>query len=155
MIYISHRGNLNGPNPKKENTINAINECLEKGFQVEVDIWFEKNNFYLGHDNPTLKITNNSFFDNKNIWFHLKNKSSLEEISKHSPKNYFWHENDLCTITSSGIIWLYPKIYIKSKKAIFVLPELSQDKFECLNYECFGICSDYINSYREKTKIYE
>ena len=152
MIYISHRGNLNGPDPKKENTLQAINECIEKGYEVEVDVWYENKNFYLGHDEPILRIDTNLFKNNK-IWFHLKNRDSLEEILKYSPKNYFWHENDLCTITSSGNIWLYPNNYIVSKKAIFVLPELNKDKYECLNYDCYGICSDYINLYLEKSKI--
>ena len=152
MIYISHRGNLNGPDPKKENTIEAINECIEKGYEVEVDLWYENNNFYLGHDEPSFKIDTN-LFQNHKIWFHLKNKDSIEEILKHSPKNYFWHENDLCTITSSGNIWLYPNNYIVSKKAIFVLPELNKNKYECLKYDCYGICSDYISHYLEKSKI--
>ena len=143
MIYISHRGNLNGPDPKKENTLQAIIECIEKGYEVEVDLWYENNNFYLGHDKPIWKIETNLF----------KNKNSLQEILKYSPKNYFWHESDLCTITSSGNIWLYPNNYIESKKAIFVLPELNKDKYECLKYDCYGICSDYINLYLEKSKI--
>ena len=56
MYFISHRGNLNGPNSKKENSINYINNALNQNFEVEIDLWFEKNNFYLGHDSPKYKF---------------------------------------------------------------------------------------------------
>ena len=36
MIYISHRGNLNGPDPKKENTIEATNDCIEKVMKLRL-----------------------------------------------------------------------------------------------------------------------
>ncbi len=146
MIYISHRGNLNGPDPKNENTLKSIEECINKGFQVEVDVWFENNYFYLGHDSPNIKL-NSELFKNDNIWFHLKNTNAMQEINKYSPKNFFWHENDICTLTSSGKIWLFPKNYINSPKAIFVLPELSKNKMEFNKYECFGICTDFVNFY--------
>ena len=146
MIYISHRGNLNGPDPKNENTLKSIEECINKGFQVEVDVWFENNYFYLGHDSPNIKL-NSELFKNDNIWFHLKNTNAMQEINKYSPKNFFWHENDICTLTSSGKIWLFPKNYINSPKAIFVLPELSKNKMEFNKYKCFGICTDFVNFY--------
>ena len=72
---------------------------------------------------------------------------SMQEINKYSPKNFFWHQNDICTLTSSGKIWLFPKKYINSSKAVFVLPELSKNKMEFNKYKCFGICTDYVNFY--------
>ena len=50
MILISHRGNLNGPSPKKENTIEYINHALNEGFNVEIDIRLEDNIYYLGQE---------------------------------------------------------------------------------------------------------
>ena len=47
MIFISHRGNLSGPNPKLENSINYINEALKK-FDVEIDLWFHQRKILLG-----------------------------------------------------------------------------------------------------------
>ena len=54
MIYISHRGNLNGINPKQENKPSYIFNALERSFDVEVDVWFVKGKFYLGHDEPEI-----------------------------------------------------------------------------------------------------
>ena len=38
MILISHRGNLEGKNPEKENSPIYVLQALSKGFDVEVDI---------------------------------------------------------------------------------------------------------------------
>ena len=56
MLYISHRGNLEGVNKKDENRPDYIVNAINKSFDVEVDIWFEKNTFFLGHDNPDYPI---------------------------------------------------------------------------------------------------
>ena len=56
MIYISHRGNLDRINRNEENKPSYIFNALEKNFDVEVDIWFIKGTFFLGHDNPDYKI---------------------------------------------------------------------------------------------------
>ena len=34
MHLIAHRGNISGPNPKRENTPEYIEEAIEKGFDV-------------------------------------------------------------------------------------------------------------------------
>ena len=41
MIFISHRGNLEGPNPERENNPDYISEALERVYSVEVDVWYE------------------------------------------------------------------------------------------------------------------
>ena len=38
MKLISHRGNINGPDLEKENTIEQIFIAIGKGFDVEVDV---------------------------------------------------------------------------------------------------------------------
>jgi len=37
MIYISHRGNINGPQPKLENSPHYIKQALEQGYQVVLE----------------------------------------------------------------------------------------------------------------------
>ena len=56
MILISHRGNMNGIEKTKENTIEQINLALSKGYDVEVDVWYENGSLYLGHDKPEEKV---------------------------------------------------------------------------------------------------
>ena len=52
MKLISHRGNLEGENPLLENSPEYIDEAIESGFDVEVDVRCEDHQFYLGHDDP-------------------------------------------------------------------------------------------------------
>ena len=56
MLKIAHRGNLYGPDPERENTIEVISEALALGYDVEIDIWLVDGKLYLGHDEPTYLI---------------------------------------------------------------------------------------------------
>ena len=47
MLYISHRGNLDGINKEFENKPPYILNALKKKFNVEVDIWFKKGEFFV------------------------------------------------------------------------------------------------------------
>jgi hypothetical protein len=55
-FLISHRGNVNGPNADKENHPDYIIQALQLGYNVEIDVWYTNNNWYLGHDNPVFEI---------------------------------------------------------------------------------------------------
>ena len=100
MFFISHRGNINGPNPVDENKVQYINDCLDKNFDVEIDLWFKKNQFYLGHDEPQYEV-GLDYLSNKKFWIHCKNLECFYELSKYD-LNYFWHEKDKIVITSKG-----------------------------------------------------
>ena len=58
MNLISHRGNLVGPMPNLENNPSYISDAINTGFDVEIDLWFNSNGLYLGHDLPTYQISN-------------------------------------------------------------------------------------------------
>ena len=45
--FISHRGNLNGPNKKTENTVKQIDFVINEGFECEVDVWFVDDKLFL------------------------------------------------------------------------------------------------------------
>lgn len=142
MIFISHRGNLYGPNKKLENSINYIMNALKKNFHVEIDVWFKKGKFYLGHDNPKFFISK-KFLQNKKLWCHAKNLEALEALKKINAR-FFWHQNDDAVLTSDGYFWTYPgkKTF---KNSISVLPEIKKIK----KFRCAGICSDYISDYKK------
>ncbi len=142
MYLISHRGNLDGSNPEKENDPEYLNIAIQKGFAVEVDVRFENNKFFLGHDFNQYEIKEN-FLLNKNVWCHAKTYDALFALDK-IKAHYFWHQNDDYTITSSGYLWTYPGKKLL-KKSICVLPENA-------NYEkidCMGICSDFIQKFKK------
>ena len=43
MILISHRGNLEGKQPEQENNPLYIYNALNKGYEVEIDVWYKDN----------------------------------------------------------------------------------------------------------------
>lgn len=142
MLLISHRGNINKKLVHNENKPEYILEAKSKGFDVEIDVWFYKNKFYLGHDEPQYDV-NKEFLMDKKFWCHAKNHIALSELSKINC-HYFWHNTDDYTITSKGYIWIYPGKPI-IRNGICVMPENSD--YSDLN--CLGICSDEIENYRK------
>ena len=47
LILISHRGNTNGPNPNMENKPEYVLDAKLKGYDVEIDVWWKEDGFYL------------------------------------------------------------------------------------------------------------
>jgi len=146
MILISHRGNINGKDEAKENKPSYIVDAIRKGYNVEVDFWYDNGKFVLGHDEPQYSIPLD-FIENyyRYLWIHCKNHdalSKLVEIDRGGVYfNYFWHDTDDVIITSKGYMWANPGIYIEG--SIAVMPEYKKDKIEGR----LGVCSDYIINY--------
>jgi hypothetical protein len=150
MIYIAHRGLIDGPDIEKENNPIYIQHTLDKGFDCELDIRIINNRLYLGHDEPTYLIEE-QFLQNNKFWLHAKNKEALEWLHDSSHQyNFFWHEDDQYTITSKGYIWTHSKSECLST-SIMVMPEYIDDTLDiAINTQCIGICSDYINKIQQQ-----
>tara|TARA_B100000287_G_C20363483_1_gene674814 strand:+ start:103 stop:531 length:429 start_codon:yes stop_codon:yes gene_type:complete len=142
MILISHRGNIDGKQPNLENAPYYINNTLKMGYNVEIDVWWYKDNFYLGHDEPMYKVEI-KYLQDYRLWCHAKNIEAIIEFQKYPHIHYFWHQEDDICLTSKNYIYAYPgKQPIKN--SIAVLPELYNDDLSI----CKGICSDYIKLYK-------
>ena len=141
MYFISHRGNIDGIIKKNENKPDYINQALASGFEVEIDVRFEDNKFFLGHDYNQFEI-DKKFLLNEKLWCHAKTREALIELQK-IKAHYFWHQNDDYTITSKGFIWTYPGKKLLPQ-SICVLPE--NVNYKTIN--CLGICSDFILKYK-------
>ena len=76
MKLIAHRGNMNGPNPEKENNPDYIVEALNNGFEVEIDVWYKHGDVWLGHDDPTYPV-DVQFIQLPMFWCHAKNLDAL------------------------------------------------------------------------------
>ncbi len=141
MFLISHRGNIDGRDEARENSIDYVNEALSYGYYVEIDVWKTDTGIYLGHDTPQYEVETN-FLRNPLLWCHAKNQDALFFMIKNGI-HCFWHQNDEFTITNRGYIWQYPceNVYPDS---IFLFPELFETEHL---YKARGICSDYIKNY--------
>src|SRR5574338_177322 len=109
-ILIAHRGNMDGPNPEKENHPDYIMAAVKAGFDVEIDVWFIDGKFILGHDKPQYEIEE-KFLHNGSFWQHAKNVEALDELVEmdlFADVNCFYHNTDDCVLTSHGFLWTYP-----------------------------------------------
>jgi hypothetical protein len=146
MIFIAHRGNINGPNHNNENKPEYLLDAISKDFYVETDLWKINDELYLGHDNPQYEIDINFLLNiSDKLFCHCKNIEALEFILKNYPEiECFFHDNDLCVLTSKKKIWNYPGSQL-TKLSICVMPErLNNDNVD----SCYGICTDYPIKYK-------
>ena len=129
--------------PNNENHPNYIDEAINAGFDVEVDMWWVDGRVYLGHDGPQYEVDDNWLSERVDkLWVHCKNVELLNWIRSTS-LHWFWHEEDTVTLTSKQYMWAYP-----GKQPIIgsiaVMPEIHNENIS----KCVGVCSDYINNYK-------
>lgn len=145
MIFIAHRGNVNGINPGEENNPEYIDVALDLGFDAEIDVRFIDNKFYLGHYEPQYEISIDWILQrSKNLWVHCKNFEALVILKRYQMVNCFWHQKDDVTLTTKGFMWAYPGKQ-PIKESIAVLPELFDDDVS----SAIGICSDMIGFFKK------
>ena len=143
MKLISHRGNITGRIPAKENKKSYILKALEAGYDVEIDVRYIGDKWFLGHDEPDEEV-DIKFLEKEGIWVHCKNIEAIANLHKNPNINCFWHQKDSVTLTSFGFLWAYPgKQPIANSVA--VLPEIYNDDLS----QCFGVCSDYIGDFKK------
>jgi hypothetical protein len=154
MKIISHRGNLNGPDPLTENSPTQIDLCISKEYDVEVDLWVNDGELWLGHDKPEYPISKTWLtFRVRNLWVHCKNIEAIYYLKQECPQiNYFWHQQDDYTLTSHGWVWAYPDQPVPKKdpdvafgqRSVCVMPELHNSDPSNFN----AICTDYPERYK-------
>ena len=145
MIFISHRGNIEGAYPFRENSPDYIDEAIKAGYEVEVDIRYKEGSLFLGHDSPQYPTSLRWLLRRKhNLWLHIKDYNSLSIIEGHDLR-YFWHQNDDFTLTSNGYIWSHDFKNKMTQRCIVPLLSLSEVE-EYTQRDFYAVCSDYIKS---------
>lgn len=139
MKFISHRGNLYCSDKARENKPDYIVEAWLSGFDVEIDVWYYNQHFWLGHDHPET-LTEPEFLQNPNFWIHAKTLETCQKLLEIRNIHCFYHQNDEGTLTSNNYIWTFPgkSLYLYSVAVIMpgdILPGLNI---------CAGICADDI-----------
>ena len=149
MKVISHRGNLIGKDLKRENNPIYVKQLLQKGMDVEVDVWWARGKWFLGHDFPLHRVSK-SFLSLEGLWCHAKNQQALTKMIRKKKIHCFWHQNDDYTITSRGYIWTYPGKKTGHHAVAVYLPR-GKKKLE----GAFGVCTDYPLWWLKKLSIQE
>jgi hypothetical protein len=141
MIYIAHRGNINGPVRDRENSPAYLLEAIANGFHIETDLWFIHDTFFLGHDAPQYEISIDFLLSVKTYLFcHCKNIAALYHIINYYPEiECFFHDQDDCVLTSKKHIWNFPGKELHPL-SICVMPErVNQTNVS----GCYGVCTDF------------
>lgn len=148
MKLISHRGNVSGSNPERENSPDYIMEAYALGYDIEIDLWSTNTEIFLGHDEPQYKVDYDFIRAiSDKLWIHCKNLEALyccEFLIK--DVNYFWHQSDDFALTSKNIIWTYPGKPL-TPNSVLVMPEI--DNFSDVGPDIYGICTDDVISVEE------
>jgi len=144
MKLISHRGNMVGPNPSRENTPSYIDTAISAGYEVEVDINYVDGKFYLGHDTPDIEITRIWMEKRKDkILFHCKNLDAATQLN--GDYKFFCHTSDSFVLTSTNHVWVHDLSLNLDNKCIIPLLDESSIVKRINDVEVYGVCTDYIN----------
>jgi hypothetical protein len=154
MIIISHRGNLNGIDPERENNPYFIDDCISKGFDVEIDLRIKENKLFLGHDFAQYEVDIDWLLERKkNLWIHVKEYAALNLIMPYRNElTFFCHEKDKFTLLSNGKIWSHDLENEMNDDCVVPLLSLK----EVLEYEhkhFYAVCTDYVYESENKFKL--
>lgn len=143
LRLIAHRGNLEGPQPSRENHPSYIDEAIGLGFDAEVDLWVEGKDFFLGHDEPK-HLIDSEWLRNRqeHLWVHCKNREAIDSVYG-TQIHWFFHENDPFTITSRGVIWAFPGKFLLRGQYVYL--EFGQGRRD-IPANAYGVCGDDIIS---------
>ena len=145
MKIISHRGNIRGRVPSRENAPSYIDCALGNGYDVEIDVNYVNGELWLGHDEPQYKVTHTWIQERSQyLWLHCKDFESAKECWKYQA---FCHSCDPFIYTSNGKIWLHGEndnLYTLDDMTIIpVINKQESISFNTANGVPFGVCTDY------------
>jgi len=145
MKIISHRGNIRGSVPDKENRPSYIDCAIGNGYDVEIDIRLIGDELWLGHDEPQYKVDHTWLTKRESrLWIHCKNFDAAKECSRYQS---FCHSDDPFIYTSNNKIWLHGEgenNYKLDQNTIIPLIDTdSIKKFATNSGTPYGVCTDY------------
>jgi hypothetical protein len=140
--WICHRALKNGPNKELENKESEIVARLNEGWNVEIDVWYIDEEWWLGHDKPVNRLCDTKILIHPRVWVHCKHLSSLERCIQLGNIHCFTHDSDEATLTSKNYIWCYPGNILKDN-SVCVMPERNNFNISDI-YKCEYVCSDYL-----------
>jgi len=149
LVFISHRGNINGPELDRENHPDFVDEAIAKGYKVEIDVRKIGEKLFLGHDECQYEVDLDWLVKRKEyILIHAKNVDAL--IALKSDFEVFYHISDNHTIISnSKYVWTHNLNDIRKHSIIPLIDKVFEiDNFRKQKFS--GVCSDYIAYYKEQ-----
>ena len=148
MRFIAHRGNIEGRNPDRENTISYIEEALALDLDVEIDVTLSEGQYYLGHDELGEVIPTESL-NNHRIWCHAKTLETLRSLAPLPQVNVFFQTTEQIVLTSKGFFWNHSDVMSGfGPKDVGVMLDY-HEQFMTANPGLHALCSDHALTYKE------
>ena len=139
MKIISHRGNVRGPIPDRENRPSYIDCAIGNGYDVEIDVRLIAGQLWLGHDEPQYKVEHSWLQPRKEyLWIHCKDLAAAKECWEYQS---FCHTSDPYTYTSTGKIWLHD-LSMKIDNNV-IIPMIDDIDYAPMKGKPYAICTDY------------
>jgi hypothetical protein len=153
MKLISYRGNINGPDPKVENTISYISDALSEGYMVVIDVWLNSGKLYLCSSRPSIYTTSRSrgyrtgapyyeidesYLENSMILVRAGNADTLVRLVKNSRIHCF-HADKHSAVTSRGFLWTANDV----SGLNVIRMSIDGDPVQ----PCYAVCSNYVRNY--------
>lgn len=144
MKIISHRGNLKGRIPERENTPSFIDAAIGCGFEVEVDMRYTNGQFQLGHDKAEVSVNDTWLLNRKqDLWIHSKDVMTAVKLRELDQSfQVFCHSQDPFVLTSTGHLWIHDlKLELGSHA---IIPLLSEQEIKTYSGSpIHAVCTDY------------
>lgn len=144
MRIISHRGNLKGRIPERENTPSFIDAAIGCGFDVEVDVRYVNGHFQLGHDKAQICINDAWLLNRKHdLWIHSKDVMTAVKLRELDQSlRIFCHSQDPFVLTNTGHLWIHDlKLELGSHA---IIPLLSEQEIKSYSGSpIYAVCTDY------------
>lgn len=142
-VFIAHRGNYDGIQTERENTIDYLRQAYNMGFGVECDLQVQDGVLYFGHDEPQ-ETADWHFLLRPYVFCHAKTVDTMQ-VLMNGGAHCFWHEEDQLTLTNRGLMWCYPGVYPVHAKSIWL--DLQGYDTPCIkDTNIFGVCGDNYNN---------
>lgn len=144
MRWIAHRGNTEGPIPERENTPDYLVKALERGYDIEVDVWMGPCGLLCGHERDGAVSVSTDFLRRQNAWVHCKDVASFMCLSRYPDVNCFMQDAEPAVLTSRGFVWLHSS-YDGIPDGRCVLTQLNHQGFPA-QFQPYAVCTDWVGT---------
>lgn len=143
MKLISHRGNVSFIDMSQENSTSYIQQAIDLGFDVEMDVRKIGEELFLGHDTPDYLVSLDWLLDRKDsLWVHTKNFAALQYLIDKDLRTFYHQKEDHTIINNCNIIWSHNLNEANEKS---IIPLLTKNDLNTHHqFKVYGICSDFV-----------
>ena len=146
MILISHRGNITGRIPDSENRPSYIQDTINLGYDVEIDVQMKEGQLHLGHDYAQYRVELEWLVERKDrLWIHTKDFESLDLLIDKGLRIFFHEQERQTIINNTNLIWSHDLGSVSRKSIIPLLDLVSINEYGYLAQDVYGVCSDYLH----------